>query len=863
MFEGSNLDPEIEHARLGLILGGRRYIAGSERVVATPKHSRGRCYPLRSLPVNTREAHNMVTNHPQSPRDRSPSIACQQVERARELFPNGRVLRIALAPGARYPHALQEGSDDRSLDRATAWQKAVTWVKEERPIGALPGDFGMVVVDVDVDLGAEIDGTTWCDRVIAAHGAPMAMHPTQTDGHFHLWYEHPGEGVSLPKSIILDKRKCGKKHNKIDVIGSTKGHGKYVRLYRVDKWLDALETVKGPIGGTVLDPGLFAQLDPKGGKAPAQPSNVISFRGEPEVKPTGADMTLPEWSIIRAATEWLYRERKTWAHDEWIEIGQCVHFESEGSPGGFEIFDSFSRNIEGYPGAGARQSTRDKWDSFGKRTGRNRKRIYQLAQLEGWSNPRSDIPEVNPVEEFDNRDPFPTVAADPINGDGPNGSHTTEADRVERILAAMGVWVRIDADKDQMQFSHDGRTWHPLERDSEIAFLRDKMERHIANGETFRKVVGAIDRLNRNLDALSERNRNRPLCDYVRRNMVSWDGIERSDKWISEAFGIENSPSLAFVSRLIPCAMLARLFKPGILIDVMPFLIGPQNIGKSSVLKQFIPEQFRDDAFRDRIDYRWEDQTLFEQFGSAWLIEDAELRNIGKASSEKVKSFISQTSWTFRKPYGRRSVTWFRRDFLIGTSNNAKVLPGDEHDRRFFPVVIPSRLPLVGNKVPAEVSRDARAYVDKHLWQIYAEAAYLLGGDTGIDATKFNREPLTVAESLEPARAEASRDHQEVDEICLDWCRGLQAPQNPEVGYTMGDLAEQWQGDGHRFDQKTVGRYLRINLQWEKRKGTRRSDRTARWYPPADWEPIESGLRRRAGDDFDHVSEFDNLDFNV
>ena len=246
---------------------------------------------------------------PQSPRDRSPSIVVQQVERARELFPNGRVLRIGKAPGSRKPHAERPGSDDRSLDRATAWKEAIAWVKDGWPIGALPGDFCTVVVDVDVDLGAEIEGTTWCDRVIDALGAPMAMHRTQSPGHFHLWYEHPGEGVSLPKSIILDKRECGKKNNKIDVIGSTKGHGKYVRLYRVDKWLDALETVKGPIGGTVLDPGLFAQLDPKGGKAPAQPSNVIPFRGEPAgAEPAGADTAGPVWKELREALDWYARE---------------------------------------------------------------------------------------------------------------------------------------------------------------------------------------------------------------------------------------------------------------------------------------------------------------------------------------------------------------------------------------------------------------------------------------------------------------------------------------------------------------------------------------------------------------------------
>ena len=185
---------------------------------------------------------------------------------------------------------------------------------------------------------------------------------------------------------------------------------------------------------------------------------------------------------------------------------------------------------------------------------------------------------------------------------------------------------------------------------------------------------------------------------------------------LSEAFGIENSPSLAFVSRLIPCAMLARLFKPGILIDVMPFLIGPQNIGKSSVLKQFIPEQFRDDAFRDRIDYRWQDRAgnhvSAEQFGSAWLIEDAELRRrtgIGKASSETIKSFISQVSWTFRKPYGRRSVThWYRREspsILIGTSNarmQMAVLPGDESTIADFS---PWLKPSVAPELPLETIR--------------------------------------------------------------------------------------------------------------------------------------------------------------
>jgi hypothetical protein len=54
-------------------------------------------------------------------------------------------------------------------------------------------------------------------------------------------------------------------------------------------------------------------------------------------------------------------------YSEWLEVGACLHHETQGSEEGFEIFDRWSALWEEYPG---QELLREKWRSFGRHEGK-------------------------------------------------------------------------------------------------------------------------------------------------------------------------------------------------------------------------------------------------------------------------------------------------------------------------------------------------------------------------------------------------------------------------------------------------------------------------------------------------------------
>lgn len=194
-------------------------------------------------------------------------------------------------------------------------------------------------------------------------------------------------------------------------------------------------------------------------------------------------------------------------------------------------------------------------------------------------------------------------------------------------------------------------------------------------------------RIEPNLNALYEavgmlalKNAFHPVRDYI--NSLEWDGIERLDTWLKDylhATGPE--PYVSEVSRKIVCAMVARVFEPGIKFDHMPILEGDQGMGKSSAVRIMASSKW----FADNLpDLRTTDARLNLQ--GKWVVELGELANLKKSDVENVKNFITTQSDLVRAPYGRKHMDIPRQSVLFGSTNEKEYLKDKTGNRRFWPV---------------------------------------------------------------------------------------------------------------------------------------------------------------------------------
>lgn len=181
---------------------------------------------------------------------------------------------------------------------------------------------------------------------------------------------------------------------------------------------------------------------------------------------------------------------------------------------------------------------------------------------------------------------------------------------------------------------------------------------------------------------LALRNSFHPVRDYVRG--LEWDGVHRIDTWMRDYMNAKGpEPYLSEVSRKILCAMVARVFEPGIKFDYMPILEGTQGIGKSTAAKILAGENW----FCDNLpDLRHPDARL--NLKGNWIVEMGELSHIRASEIENVKAYISSQFDQVRPPYGRKAVTLKRQCVFMGTTNDSSYLKDRTGNRRFWPVEV-------------------------------------------------------------------------------------------------------------------------------------------------------------------------------
>jgi predicted P-loop ATPase len=169
-----------------------------------------------------------------------------------------------------------------------------------------------------------------------------------------------------------------------------------------------------------------------------------------------------------------------------------------------------------------------------------------------------------------------------------------------------------------------------------------------------------------------------PIRDYL--NGLKWDGKPRIDTWLTDHFGVKDTPYSRAIGAKWLISAVARVFKPGCKADHVLVLEGDQGVGKSSALAALATPWFV-----DQVD-NFEDKDAILQIHKGWIIELAELDALNRSELSRIKNFLSRSSDNYRPPYGKRCVDEPRQCVFAGTVNHSGYLKDETGNRRFWPV---------------------------------------------------------------------------------------------------------------------------------------------------------------------------------
>lgn len=213
-----------------------------------------------------------------------------------------------------------------------------------------------------------------------------------------------------------------------------------------------------------------------------------------------------------------------------------------------------------------------------------------------------------------------------------------------------------------------------------------------------------LERLSQVFTERKEVNSFDPVKVYL--ESLRWDGNKRMETCLP---GVEDTEYNRMVARKVLIAAVARAFEPGVKVDEALILVGPEGIGKSSWIEEMskgFSVEFQSIESKDTV------QILSE----TWIAMAEESEVVSKSDFNRLKSFLTQTSDTYRVPYAVEPETRLRRWVVWGSTNDMELLRERDGNRRFL---------MVECVRPRDFDLLTPEYVD----QIWAEAvhAYLMG----------------------------------------------------------------------------------------------------------------------------------------
>ena len=428
--------------------------------------------------------------------------------------------------------------------------------------------------------------------------------------------------------------------------------------------------------------------------------------------------------------------------DRWLEVGQALHHEHEGSQAGFGVWCEWSERS----GKFDPKDSRTVWRSFRNRT-RNPVRMPSLIHAAGlnkrrsahdWDDGDDGLPV--PVKKSDaDLDDFlsdildgpPAKSSDDLSdilGDS-DGSTAPGAETVPALpwdsclhLTGQGI-TKSTAHNVKLIVLNDPRLKGiiaynaflnntVLMREPPIKRRRKRAEKPVVQLMTH--IWRVPDRLNglpwtddhtddvmmmleapesqggyeiavkkNNLEAAithaAHVNVFHPLRDRL--DALEWSGASNIDHLFVDYLGAPDDAYHRLAARVMMLGAVARIHEPGHKFDFVPILEGPQGIRKSTFIKT-LGMGFSSELSGDFHD----EKRMVEQMQGNWIIEIPELQGMHKAEVTLLKAFVSRDIDKVRLPWDRRSREFPRQCIFIGSTNDQDYLRDTTGNRRYWPI---------------------------------------------------------------------------------------------------------------------------------------------------------------------------------
>lgn len=399
-------------------------------------------------------------------------------------------------------------------------------------------------------------------------------------------------------------------------------------------------------------------------------------------------------------------------YEEWLEkVGFALHYETEGSDEGFDLWDAWSSQSSKYT---TTEYGRYKWDSIknDKVSNVTGQTLVNMARERGYNLDIADDFEVEGNYDVD-------VGSEVLGSDGRYNGGSAGAESVsvvgtgstnKGLSAAIGAarkplpkftytkngeieatlnnikkaverpdlcgWaIKFDLFRDEIiRFDENGK-WHQF-IDDDYTALRLKLT---AQGfkeigpEAIRAIVSRVARDNQFDSAIAWLN-----------DLPAWDGVPRIDTFLIDYMRAENSAYVRAVGAYMWTALAGRVLDPGCQVEMAPILMGEQGLRKTSAVKAIVPHK----ELYCGVSFNEKDDDLARKMRGRLIAEIGELKGFHTREIQTIKEFISRSDENWVPKFKEFQTSFPRRLVFIGTTNETEFLVDDTGNRRWLPLEV-------------------------------------------------------------------------------------------------------------------------------------------------------------------------------
>lgn len=226
------------------------------------------------------------------------------------------------------------------------------------------------------------------------------------------------------------------------------------------------------------------------------------------------------------------------------------------------------------------------------------------------------------------------------------------------------------------------------------------------------------------------------LIEWVN-SIPPWDGKPRLDRWLHTYCGCKDNAYYRTTGRSWLRGCIERALQPGLLVDIVPILVGNQKTNKNYAIETLFQAEVPEAPWMTIMGKFDPDSLSMKRHTTTrWIIHDDEFKAKDLKLLDRLKSWVSMTDEQYLAKFEMDFSVKLRRALLICSTNDEQMLYDSTGNRRW----IPWRFETV----------DIEALKRDRL-QLFAEAKQSVSWRDGLDWELIERH-TSVAEVSDPLR---------------------------------------------------------------------------------------------------------------